>query len=123
MEIKRRLTKIGKSLSPQIESMNVAAEMERMCTRFEELVRYAQEKIDRSIERGKTIGAGVAEKRAAMQKIITDHQKSESDANLADQQEAFDERNKKPGMEEVPPVVDPVTRNEDGTPATDKGEG
>lgn len=113
MQIKRRITKIGHSLNPQIEAMNVATEMELLLDRFEELVRYAQEKIDRSIERGKTIGAKVAEKRASEQKIITDHQKAESDENLADQQEAFDERNKKPGMEDGPETVPDPAEDED----------
>ena len=95
MEIKRRLTKIGKSLNPQIESMNVASEMERMLDRFEELVRYAQEKIDRAAERqGNTIGKQVDAARKKADKVITDHQTEEAEENLKDQQESFDERNK-----------------------------
>ena len=95
MEIKRRLTKIGKSLNPQIEAMNVATEMERMLDRFEELVRYAQEKIDRAAERkGNTIGKQVDDARKKADKEVSDHQTAESEENLKDQQESFEERNK-----------------------------
>lgn len=95
MELKRRITKIGKSLSPQIESMNVAVEMERMCDRFEELIRYAQEKIDRTAERkGDTIAKQADDRRKAADKEISDHQNEEAEENLKDQKEAFDERNK-----------------------------
>ena len=98
MEIKRRLTKLGKALSPQIESMNVSNEMHRLLDRFEELVRYAQEKIDRTAERkGKTNGQIAQEAREAADKVISDHQTAEAEENLRDQQEAFDERNKDPG--------------------------
>lgn len=95
MQIKRRITKIASRLSPQIEVMNVGSEMMRMCDRFEELVNYAQEKLDRAAERqGNTIGRQVYEARAAADKIISDHQTAESNENLKDQEEAFRERNK-----------------------------
>ena len=95
MEIKRRLTKIAHSLSPQIESMNVSTEMTRMLDRFEELVRYAQEKIDRAAERqGNTIGKQVDDARKKADKEVADHQTAESEENLRDQQESFEERNK-----------------------------
>lgn len=92
MEIKRRLTKIAKSLSPQIEAMNVADEIQRMAARMEELIRYAQEKIDRAAERKQTVGQRVAEQKAAAMKEIQDHQKRESNENLADQAESLKER-------------------------------
>lgn len=95
MEIKRRMTKLASRLSPQIEVMNVGVEMSRLMDRFEELVNYAEEKITRSAERaGNTIGKQVAEKRAAADKQIVDHQTAEAEENLKDQQESFDERNK-----------------------------
>ena len=94
MEIKRRLTKIGKSLTPEIESMNVATEMMKMCKRFEELVSYAQEKIDRSAERKETIGARVDRQKAELLKEIEDHQTAEAAENLKDQEESLEERNK-----------------------------
>jgi hypothetical protein len=95
MEIKKRLTKLASRLSPQIEVMNVANEMNQLCNRFEELVTYAQTKIDRAAERGgKSMGVVQAEKRAAADQEIRDHQNKEANENLADQQEAFDERNK-----------------------------
>jgi hypothetical protein len=98
MEIKRRLTRIAKSLSPQIEVMNVATEMDRMCDRFEELVNYAQEKIDRASERkGNTLASQADARRKAEEQIVFDAQKAEVEENQRDQQEAFDERNKDPG--------------------------
>jgi hypothetical protein len=104
MEIKRRLTKIANSLSPQIEVMNVADEMRRMCQRLEELIAYAQEKIDRANDGHKPIGQQVAEERAAKQKIIDDAQKAEAAENLQDQKEAFDERNRR--LEKSQPIED-----------------
>ena len=98
MEIKRRLTKIAKSLSPQIEVMNVASEMERMCKRFEEIIAYAQEKIDRAEERKKknlpTIGKYVDNQRKAADKVVEDAQSAEVEENLKDQEESWQERNK-----------------------------
>ena len=94
MQIKRRLTALAKCMTPEIESMNVARQMEDMCKRMEELVAYAEEKISRSKTRGKTIGAHVAEARAAEDKIIKDHQQAEAEENLKDQQESFNERNR-----------------------------
>jgi predicted nucleic acid-binding Zn-ribbon protein len=102
MEIKRRLTRIAKSLSPQIEVMNVATEMDRMCDRFEELVNYAQEKIDRASERkGNTLASQADARRKAEEQIVFDAQKAEVEENQRDQQEAFDERNKDPGAVEI----------------------
>lgn len=99
MELKRKLTALGKRMSPQIEVMNVADEIKRCLTRIDELVTYAQTKIDRSEERKKnkelTIGAKAQLAREAADKEVVDAQTEESDANLKDQQEAFDERNKK----------------------------
>ena len=59
MEIKRRLGKIQKRLSPQSEAMNIATQMESMCDRFEYLLNYAEEKIERAERRLETIGAQV----------------------------------------------------------------
>lgn len=95
MEIKRRLTKIAGRLSPQIEAMNVAPEINRLAGRIDELITYAQTKIDRAAENdGKSMGQVQAEKRAAADKVIRDHQTAEAEENLKDQQEALDERNK-----------------------------
>lgn len=117
MEIKRRLTKIAKALSPQIESMNAGQEMNRLCDRFEELVNYCQEKIDRSAERKKAglkpASAAVAEQRAADQKAITDHQEAEAAENLADQEEAKRERDARGNKSRKPKPNEHVA--EDGT--------
>ena len=102
MEIKRRLNAIAKCMTPDIECMNIADEMRRMLTRFEELVAYADEKAARAKERaargGKTKAQISAERRAADAKEIRDHQQAELEINQADQKEAYDERNKDPGM-------------------------
>ena len=133
MEIKRRLTKIAKSLSPQVEAMNVAAQMEQMCQRFEELIAYAQEKLDRAASRGKTIGQKAYEDREAADQEVKDAQLAESDENLRDQKESFDERNKivektqKPMTDEEfaetcpdePPTTE-VTPETEAPPATKK---
>ena len=106
MEIKRRVTKIAHSLSPQLESMNIGIELQQMCSRMEELIRYGQEKIDRSAEKKETIGAKVARQRAELQKEIEDHQEAENAENLADQKESERERqlrmmkSKKPEVKE-----------------------
>jgi len=92
MEIKRRLGKIQKALSPQIEAMNVASEMEQMCSRFEELVRYAQEKIDRTEQRGESLAAQQDRDRREADRKVTDQQDAEAEENLRDQQEAADAR-------------------------------
>jgi len=92
MEIKRRLTKIAKSLSPQIEVMNVGLEMDRMCSRFEELVAYAQEKIERAAEKTETIGARVDREKREQQQAVADQQVEESQENLKDQEESAAER-------------------------------
>lgn len=94
MQIKRRLNAIAKSLTPEIESMNISRQMEDMCKRMEELVAYAEEKIERSKQRHRTIGLQVAQRRAAEDKIIKDHQEAEAKENLADQKESYDERNR-----------------------------
>jgi len=75
--------------------MNVANEMNQLCNRLEELVTYAQTKIDRAADRGgKSMGVIQAEKRAAADQEIRDHQNKEAEENLRDQKESFDERNK-----------------------------
>lgn len=94
MQIKRRLNAIAKSLTPEIESMNISRQMEDMCKRMEELVAYAEEKIERAKQRHRTIGLQVAQRRAAEDKIIKDHQEAEAKENLADQKESYDERNR-----------------------------
>ena len=94
MEIKRRLNKIAARISPQIEVMNNAEEMRRMCTRFEELLAYCEEKIEKAASKAPTIGQKVAAQREALQQEIIDHQTAEAEENLKDQEEAFEERNK-----------------------------
>ena len=54
MEIKRRLTKIQKRMTPFIEQMNIGVEMNRLCKRFEELLDYGEAKEAKHIKREKT---------------------------------------------------------------------
>jgi len=114
VEIKRRLNALAKSMTVEIEAMNVGVEMNRMCDRFEELVRYADEKIARAAERrGKTLGQQANERREAADKVISDHQTAEAEENQRDQKEAFDERNRDPGAVEGEDADDGVS---DGGP-------
>jgi len=106
--------------------MNVATEMTRMLIRFDELINYAQEKIDRTEERKDgTLALAADQRRKAALKVVSDAQRKESDANLADQKESFDERNKDPGMidgpETVPdPADEPTKRVVKDPPKTTK---
>ena len=97
MELKRKLTKLAGRMTPQIEAMNVANEMGKCIAKISQLVDYAEEKIERSAQRKRdkegTIGGAAAAQQAADRKEVTDTQTKESDENLADQAEAFEERN------------------------------
>jgi hypothetical protein len=98
MEIKRELTALAKRMNPQVEVMNVASEIRAKIKRIDELITYAQTKIDRSAERKlnkeKTLGARADEERKAADKVIEDHQTAEAEENLKDQEESFKDRNK-----------------------------
>ena len=97
MDIKRRLNKIAKCLTPEIENMNISYEMKNICSRLEELIRYADEKIARTERRlkagEKSGGQAAANRKAAAAKVIKDHQDAEAEENQKDQQESLDERN------------------------------
>jgi hypothetical protein len=99
VEIKRRLNAAAKCMTPEIEAMNTAIELKMLLDRVEGLIRYAEGKIANRAARAKakekTIGQKARDQQAADQKIIIDYQTEESDANLADQREAFEERNAK----------------------------
>jgi len=94
MEIKRRLNKIASRLTPQIEVMNIATEMQRMCQRFEELLDYGEEKVEKAARKGETMAARVDRQRKEEQAEILRQQKAESDENRKDQEEAAAERQK-----------------------------
>ena len=86
MEIKRQLTALGKRMTPQVETMNVAVEIRGLVKRIDELVTYAQTKIDRSAERKETIGRRVQrEKEDAAAKIAVE-QDREANENQVDQE-------------------------------------
>lgn len=96
MEIKRRLSAIGKRLTPEIEAMNVSEQMVRMCNRFDELLDYCEEKIGRTKERQKTgeptIGQAAQARQHESRKAIEEAQSAEAEENLKDQEEAAKER-------------------------------
>ena len=92
MEIKRRLNRIAGRITPQIEVMNVADEMRRMCNRFEEILNYAEEKVTRAAERKETVGALVDRQKKEKKAAIEEMQRAESEENMRDQQEAAAER-------------------------------
>lgn len=93
MEIKRRLNKVAKRLTPAIESMNVGLQMKELCSRLEELVTYAEQKIQSAANRKEALGVQIAREKEEQQKVIEDHQREEVEANQKDQEEAFNERN------------------------------
>ncbi len=95
MEIKRRLIAASKLLSPEIEAMNIGTELNHHVDRITELCNYGQEKLDRAKLRSEAAGVKTAQDRKAAEKVIADAQQEESDKNLADQKEAFDQRNDK----------------------------
>ena len=115
MEIKRRLNKIAGRLSPQLEAMNIADEMRRMCQRLEEIVTYGEEKLERAASKGPTIGQKVQVQKEAMQKEIEDHQRAEAEENLKDQEESFKERNRLMEKSQKPKEFDAHAELEDGT--------
>lgn len=87
MEIKKQLTALGKRVTPQIEVMNVATEMRQLLKRLDELITYAQTKIDRSAERKETIGAQVKRQKKEADDNIKKEQEREAKENLADQED------------------------------------
>lgn len=97
MELKRKLAALTKRMNPQIEAYTVAKAIGESIKRIDELMTYAQEKLDRSEERKKNkedTNSKVADdrnKKAAADQLA--QQNAESDANLADQAESFEERN------------------------------
>jgi hypothetical protein len=97
VELKRKLTALAKRMNPQIEAYTVAKAIGESIKRIDELMTYAQEKLDRSEERKKNKEetnsklADDRKKKAAAGQLA--QQNAESDANLADQKESFDERN------------------------------
>ena len=97
MELKRKLNALAKRMNPQVEAYTVAQEIARCIQRIDELISYAQEKLDRSAQKKKdkelTLGAQEDQRRKAAAADVLATQNRESDANLADQQESFDERN------------------------------
>jgi hypothetical protein len=88
MEIKRKFTKAINRLSPQIEAMNVAHEMGQMADRLNELLDYAEEKIQRSASRGgESMGLRIARERGEEQQSVAAIQRREEIENLEDQQQ------------------------------------
>ncbi len=98
MELKRKLNALAKRMNPQVESYTVGREIDRLIGRISELMAYAQEKLDRSAQKKRdkelTLGQQEDNRRKAAAADVLAMQNKESDANLADQQESFDERNK-----------------------------
>ena len=97
MELKRKLTALAKRMNPQVEAYTVAKEIGEHIQRIGELIAYAQEKLDRSAEKKKTgeltLGAQEDARRKAAAADVLETQNKESDENLKDQKESFDERN------------------------------
>ena len=119
MELKRKLNALAKRMNPQVEAYTVAREIDRLIGRISELMAYSQEKIDRSAHKKKhnelTLGQQEDNRRKAAAAEVLATQNKESDENLADQQESFDERNKLDAKSKKPVEED----REVATPAPD----
>lgn len=98
MQIKRRINAIAKRVTPFIETMNIAVEMDNMCKRFEELLDYGEAKELRHKEREKTgesLGQRIdRERREEREEIARINQLDQEEA-LKDQQQ----RNAQPDAE------------------------
>ena len=92
MSIKRRLNKVAKCLTPEIEAMNQGREMRDLTKRLEEIVGYCERKIAASRERkkndGKSAGQVAAEAQTAERKRIQDIHSEEAEALAKDQEQA-----------------------------------
>jgi len=127
VELKRKLTALAKRMNPQIEAYTIARAIEQSIKRIDELMTYAQEKLDRSEQKKRdkelTLGQQEDDRRKAAAAEVLATQNAESDENLADQQESFEERNKlaaktkppeaTPASDTLPddeasPIVDPA---------------
>lgn len=111
MELKRKLTALAKRMNPQIEAYTIAKAIDQSIKRIDELMTYAQEKLDRSEERKrlkeKTLGQQEDDRRKAAAAAVLETQNKESDANLADQAESFEERNAVMSKSEKPAPAEP----------------
>ena len=121
MELNRKLNALAKRMNPQVEAFTVAREIEMHIDRISELGAYAQEKLDRSAQKKKdkelTLGAQEDNRRKAAAAEVLVTQNKESDANLADQQESFDERNALDAKTKKPVAEPPAeTEEPDSTP-------
>ena len=91
MEIKRRLTAVAKRFGNEVEGLNTAVELRRICKRLEELADYTDAKLERAKEAEKT-GHGLMERhRVAAQELAAEQiamQEAEMAEQVADQEEA-----------------------------------
>ena len=91
MQIKKRLTAINKRITPFIESMNQAKQMEQMCKRFEQLLDYCEAKEEKHKEREKTgmsMGMRIDEERRRRAQEIADIHAAEAAEMMKDQEQA-----------------------------------
>lgn len=90
MEIKRRLTKIQKRMTPFIEQMNIGIEMNRLCKRFEELLDYGEAKEVKHLERertGMSQSMRIAAQRQRTQQEIAGIHQAEAEEMMRDQEQ------------------------------------
>ncbi len=95
MELKKRLTAINKRITPFIESLNVSSEMRDMCSRFEELLDYAEAKELKHKAReetGMSQSMRIDKERRENAAAMREQQDAEADENLKDQMEAAADR-------------------------------
>lgn len=99
MQLKKRLREISKRITPEIESLNIARELEISTKRIEELLDYGEEKA----ERRRAVESGKEKSRSQQQADkLADHREKEAEAarraaedTVQDQEEAAKERGKK----------------------------
>ena len=90
MEIKKRLGKIQKRMTPFIEEMNIGSEMKRMCKRFEDLLDYGEFKEEKDKlrrETGMSQSMRIDEERRARAAEMAKIHAEEAEEMLADQEQ------------------------------------
>jgi len=88
MEIKKRLNAAAKRLTPEIESMNVAVEIRERLKRIEELIDYAEQKIEGSAHKKESAGVATDRARREEAQRIADVQDEQALENAKDQQQS-----------------------------------
>ena len=98
MEIKKRLNAVAKRLTPEIESMNMASQMIEMLNRFDEILDYCEEKIEKKNRGGVSAGQRAYDAQQAERDRIQKIHDEEADEMQRDQTQA----EAQPDVEQLP---------------------